>query len=85
MTARNRQGFLFDTAPENRAANNTRTVTVSVETVHNTGKALLVNDGVRQVFIPWSLIEEPAGDIECPHVCQDITIPEWKAFDEELI
>ena len=79
---RERQGFLFDRPPEDDEG---RTVTVSVETKLMTDKGLLVSDGVTKMWLPLSLIEEAAGDIETPCPCLELTIPEWLAKERGLI
>jgi len=78
---RSRQGFLFDRPPE---TDDGRAVTVAVETKLMTDKGLLVTNGVTEAWLPLSLIEEVA-DIEIPHPCQELTIPEWLAHERGLI
>ena len=53
-------------------------IDLALELRHETLKAYLVHDGVRDVWLPKSLVEfDPDGTI--------FTMPEWLAKDKELI
>lgn len=60
-------------------------VYVDVEIRHITEKAVLVNDGKRDVWLPHSQIEDPAReDMEVgTHI--EMLLPEWLAIDKGLV
>ena len=61
-------------------------IEISCTFVHHTDKAVLINDGDREVWIPKSQISvlEDWYDLE-PGDPLTIEIPEWLAEDKELI
>jgi hypothetical protein len=58
---------------------------IACEVRHKTGRAILIHDGVREAWIPYSQIEDP--DPEEMEIGSHITllIPTWLAKDKGLI
>lgn len=55
----------------------------TIEAILNS--AILINDGVRSVWIPKSQIEDPdPSEMEIGGTCT-LLIPEWLAMEKELI
>lgn len=60
-----------------------QTVEIAVTYVHSTSRAVLVNDGIKEIWVPFSLIEDlDKSNIE---KISEITVPEWFALKEGLI
>jgi hypothetical protein len=63
-------------------------VEIACEFRRRSNLAMLIHDGVREAWIPFSLIESPTSDeIDMLNFGQHITllIPEWLAKDKGLI
>lgn len=56
---------------------------VSVTVVHVTDRAVLVNDGTREEWIPTSQIEDPAEFTKGETV--DLLLPEWLAKEKRFV
>lgn len=58
---------------------------IACEVKHKTDKAVLINDGTRDAWIPNSLIDDP--DLETLEIGEtvDLLIPEWLAKEKGLI
>jgi hypothetical protein len=57
-------------------------VEIACELVHETDRALLINDGRQEVWVPRSQILDQK---EKNGVLESITIPEWLAEEKDLV
>lgn len=60
----------------------TKEIEIACTVKHETDKAMLINDGDKDVWIPKSKITDYS---ETGNVIESIFIPEWLALEKELI